>query len=196
MRKSKAGKIVDLYSGALPSRERIYNVEPLPKCKYSEKIKKELLESIASKDYFSSLKFYLGMQPLEYLPKNASQISAFSYSSHEEIDGSSLVNIQFPHRNNLERGIDSLNEFSYNFLRSKQDFHCYKGFAELVLLEFTRLNNPSRFDDYSFFIKQDLETLCIPFDETESCSVLPIDPDDLLPKMGEHLYGFYNNFKN
>lgn len=196
MRKSKAGKIVDLYSGALPFRERIYNVEPLPKCKYSEKIKKELQKSLASIDYFSTVKYYLGMQPLEYLPKNVSEITAFSYSSNHEIDDTFSVNIEFPHKDNLQRGIDDLNDFSYNFLRSRQDIHCYDGFAELVLLEFTRLNNPSKLEDYSFFIKKDLETLCIPFDVSEFCSVLPIDPDDLAPKMLELASGFYHSFVN
>lgn len=195
MSTNKAARIVHTITGKMPNRDRIYEPPKLPQCKYPESIKIEILSSLKRTDWFSGLKYYTGQTPLEYLPENPEKIEDTVITFASSLDGSVELSITQPHIKNLQQGIDNFSDFSYYFLRQNSNLHCKKGFTDLMILEFTRLNNPSRFSDYAKIIRADIDLLCVPYEETKTCPALPLDPDDFVQKVGLLVYDMKQHFE-
>ncbi len=166
----------------------------LSKCKYPISIYTELKSIFASDDYFSGLRYFIGNQPLEDVPGDEKTREEIIITETENLSGESEFLATQPHIKKLMTGIEDLQDFAVDFIRDNHKIHCKEGFTDLLLANFAKYNNPSKFADLRVIFDNDAAP-CAAYEDEAICSSLPMDEHEFIAKAGELAYNEKDSFK-
>ena len=162
-------------------------VKTLPKCKYPTYIYTEMKKIFASSDYFSDLKSFLDLYPLEQLPQDDSGITKLVPKLIEEMGEEPRIIYTQPNIIKLERVIINLADFTENFVIKFNKLKCKEGFADLLLAAFAKYNAPKTFAVFKTIFEND-HTACTAYEDWTICSPLPMEPEEVVKKLGALAY--------
>ncbi len=184
--------------GALKNKAPNANIEgntspklEWPKCHYPISIYTELKQVFASDDYFSGFRYLIGNQPLEDVPGDEKARSEIVTVEADALDENPRVTIIQPHIKKLEQGIEDLQDFTVNFMYNNPKIRCKEGFADLLLANFAKYNNPSKFAEHRIIFESD-NAPCGAYEDESICPSLPMDAYEFIEKIGELALNFYN----
>ena len=152
-------------------------VKSLSKCKYQISIHNELKKTYEDDDYYSGLKQFLGMQPLEKLPAE-NDIERIETQCLEELDGTKKCYSKQPNIGLIQNGVIDFHDFVAAFYLNNANIRCKEGFADLAIANFAKYNNPTKFEIMRNIFNNDVDP-CAAYELQEKCDPMPIGLEDL-----------------
>jgi hypothetical protein len=154
----------------------------LLKCTYPISIYTELKKAYSSDDYYSGFRYFIGNQPLEELPQDEATLTSAVFTFTQEMDDTSSFTITQPHINKLKSGISDLSDFAINFIKAHNAMRCKEGFTDLILANFAKIHNPTKFSDLKAIFNNDNDP-CNAYEDNSLCSSLPMDSQDFVENL-------------